>query len=127
MVAKKAAAKKTETDEIAERTGPDTAHDDRFHHTFTIPPTTSIGDEDDPASVDAHNANKAAILEFALHRGLHPQGEASFDGQSTRGDGSIDLEYSVPVRPAHLVEQPADTVTPTKAIKAMGGTTKTSD
>lgn len=132
--AKKAAARKPahvsdldEADEIAERTGPDAPHDERFHHTFTIAPNTRIGDDSDPASVNAHNANKVHVLELALHRGLHPQGEASYDGQDERGDGSTDLHYSVPVRPAHLVETPAETLTPAKAIDAMGGDTTTGE
>jgi len=119
------------TEEIAERTAPDAPEDDRFHHTFTLPPTTIIA-EDDWAKADGaenmHNANKTALYELALHRGLHPTDEATFDGTDTRSDGSVDLHYSVACRPAHLVDHPViETVTPTVALMDMGGDTQTED
>lgn len=135
MATKKAAAKRTghvsdepSEVEVAERTGPDAPIDERFHHTFTVPPTRMIA-EDDWADSDGaealHNANKTALYELALHRGLHPSAEATFDGTDTRADGSVDLHYSVPCRPAHEVALPVvETVTPTVALMDMGGDTQ---
>lgn len=142
MATKKAAAKPPDpknksvsdlepTDEVAERTAHDAPHDDRYHHTFTVPPTSIIAEDDWAEAAGAenlHNANKSAMYEFALHQGLHPTDEATFDGTDTRPDGSVDLNYSVPVRPAYLVELPVvETVTPTVALADMGGDTQTEE
>lgn len=114
--------------EIADRTAPDAPTDGRFHKTYTLPPTTIIA-EDNWADADGaeslHNANKTAMLEEALHVGLHPQEEPTFDGESRRSDGSVDLAYSVAVKPAHDVEHPSvETVTPSVELLKLGGDTR---
>lgn len=115
-------------DEILVRNDePDVDRDGRFHHTFVLPPTGVIAEDnwaDSDGAEEIHNASKVALLELALHRGLHPQEEARFDGEATRKDGSRELSYSVLVRPAHDVAHPsAETVAPSSALVAMGGDT----
>lgn len=114
--------------EIADRTAPAAPTDSRFHKTYTLPPTGIIAEDnwaDSDGAESLHNANKTALLEEALHRGLHPQEEPSFDGESTRTDGSVDLEYSVAVRPAHDVEHPVvETVTPSVELLHLDGDTQ---
>lgn len=117
--------------EIADRTAPGAPTDSRFHRTFTVPPTSRIA-EDSWAESDGaesmHNANKAAMLAEALHRGLHPMEEPTFDGESTRADGSVDLDYSVSVKPAHDVEFPViETVTSSVELLHLGGDTTAED
>jgi hypothetical protein len=113
--------------EIADRNTGDVPHDNRFHKTYTVPPTTIIAEDnwaDSDGAEAMHNANKTALLEEALHRGLHPQDEPTFDGESTRSDGSVDLDYSVAVKPAHAVEHPViETVTPSVELLHLGGDT----
>lgn len=150
MVAKKAAAKKAdkanyepptittiepddgvqdEAQAIAERVAPDAPHDGRFHKRFVLPPTSRIA-EDNWADADGaeqlHNANKVDVLELALHRGLHPQGDVAFDGEDTLADGSVALDYSVEVREADKVVA-AETHTPSSELNDLGGTTVTED
>lgn len=65
-----------------------------------------------------HEANKVDMLQQALNVGLHPRGEATFDGHKPHADGqSTYLTYSVEVVPAVEDEVPARTVTPTKALR----------
>ena len=67
-------------------------------------------------ALQMHEANKLAVLQDALNRGLHPQEEARFDGaQDTRG---TELVYSVTVIPATSDERAAATVTPSAALSA---------
>ncbi|MGW1949035.1 hypothetical protein ACWCRC_32525 [Streptomyces sp. NPDC001940] len=62
---------------------------------------------------DAHKANAAAVANEAIQRGLHPRGEARFDGAEDHPDGhSLTLTYSVNVVPSSIDTEPAETTTP---------------
>ncbi|MEU6597857.1 hypothetical protein [Streptomyces flaveolus] len=66
-----------------------------------------------------HEANKAAVANEAIQRGLHPRGEASFDGAEDHDDGvSVVLTYSVETVPSSIDHQPQDTTTPRDVIEA---------
>jgi hypothetical protein len=97
----------------------DGPQDGRFHRDFVVP---ARGWNDDDS---AHEANKVSVLQQALHRGLHPRGDVSYDGQSEHPDGrSLVLSYSVDVLLASDDDRPADTNTPSAAIKELGGSTQ---
>ena len=73
---------------------------------------------------DAHKANAAAVANEAIQRGLHPRGEASFDGAEDHPDGlSLTLKYSVNTVPSSVDEVSRDTTTPRDVIEAAGGDT----
>ena len=73
---------------------------------------------------DAHKANAAAVANEAIQRGLHPRGEARFDGAEDHPDGlSLTLKYSVNTVPSSIDEVPQDTTTPRDVIEAAGGDT----
>ena len=73
---------------------------------------------------DAHKANAAAVANEAIQRGLHPRGEARFDGSEDHPDGlSLTLKYSVNTVPSSVDEVPQDTTTPRDVIEAAGGDT----
>lgn len=60
-----------------------------------------------------HTANKAAVANEAIQRGLHPRGDVTFDGSSEHDDGqSLVLTYSVETIPAIVDHTPQDTTTP---------------
>jgi hypothetical protein len=68
-------------------------------------------------SDDAHEANKAAVANEAIQRGLHPRGGVSFDGAEDQPDGqSLTLTYSVETVPASVDHRPQDTTTPRKIL-----------
>jgi len=72
----------------------------------------------------AHAANRAAVANEAIQRGLHPRGDVSFDGASEHDDGvSTVLTYSVDTVPASIDNSPQDTTTPRDVIEAVGGDT----
>jgi hypothetical protein len=74
-----------------------------------------------------HEANKAAVHNEAIQRGLHPRGEASYDGAEDHPDGvSIVLTYSVETVPSSIDNQPEDTTTPRDVIEADGSDTSSS-
>lgn len=67
---------------------------------------------------DAHEANKAGVVNEAIQRGLHPRGDVSFDGSEDHPDGvSMTLTYSVETVPASVDHQPEDTTTPRDVIE----------
>lgn len=75
---------------------------------FVVLKSWPAGDED-----EAHKANAAAVANEAIQRGLHPRGEASFDGSTDHPDGhSLVLTYSVTVVPSSVDDKPWDTTTP---------------
>lgn len=72
----------------------------------------------------AHAANRAAVTNEAIQRGLHPRGDVSFDGASEHDDGvSTVLTYSVETVPASIDHTPQETTTPRDVIEAVGGDT----
>jgi hypothetical protein len=74
-----------------------------------------------------HEANRAALVNEAIQRGLHPRGDVSFDGQEDHPDGqSLVLTYSVETVPSSVDDQPEDTTTPREVIEADGGDTSSS-
>jgi hypothetical protein len=74
-----------------------------------------------------HEANKAAVHNEAIQRGLHPRGEASFDGSEDHPDGaSLTLTYSVETVPSSVDDKPEDTTTPRDVIEDAGGDTSSS-
>ncbi|MGW0837546.1 hypothetical protein [Streptomyces prunicolor] len=81
---------------------------------------TTGGWPDDGES-PAHEANKAATVNEAIQRGLHPRGDVSFDGATEHGDGvSTVLAYSVETVPASVDHAPQDTTTPRDVIEGEG-------
>jgi hypothetical protein len=114
--------------------GPEWPADGRYRKVFTVVvPRVSTGadlelDWNSDEHDTMHEANKVATLQEALFRGLHPQGEARFDGQEgdtdPRSYGSATLVYSVEVVPAtDEGTEAAATYTPSFAIKDQGGST----
>ena len=113
--------------------GPEWPADGRYHKVFNIAtPRTSTGkppelDWNDDQHRAMHEANKVAVLQEALNRGLHPRGEAEFVGQlgdTDESSGSASLEYQVEVVPATIDgEEAAGTYTPSAAIADQGGST----
>ena len=113
--------------------------DGRFHRAFNVEtPRVSSRDQADATSDwwssdhDAmHEANKVAVLNEALNLGLHPRGEATFDGAGPKNDltGTVALSYSVEAVPASS-ESPAEAATaftPSKALAEQGGSTLPDD
>lgn len=113
--------------------GPLWPADGRYHKVFNIAtPRTSTGKPPElnwnaPEHDAMHEANKVAVLQEAMMRGLHPRGEAEFVGQLGDADeasGSASLEYQVEVVPATVDgEEAANTYTPSAAIADQGGST----
>lgn len=113
--------------------GPLWPADGRYHKVFNIAtPRTSTGklpelNWNDDQHRAMHEANKVAVLQEAMMRGLHPRGEAEFVGQLGDADeasGSASLEYQVEVVPATVDgEEAANTYTPSAAIADQGGST----
>lgn len=94
--------------EVDERS-PDGSDGMRHVKEFVIMGRDWSGDTDGAA----HEANRAAVANEAIQRGLHPRGDISFDGAAGHPDGeSVTLTYSVQVVPAVIDHRPQDTTTP---------------
>ena len=79
-------------------------------------------DWNDPQHEDMHAANKLHILDVALHQGLHPKGEAEFEGaRETSQVGSALLVYAVEVVPAGLDETADKTTVARELLLDMDG------
>jgi hypothetical protein len=108
--------------EVQARQPEDVPADDRYHKHFVV--SAASEDWEAPVHDSMHNANRLAILEEAMHHGLHPQGEARYDGHElvpgNRGRHTTKLFYSVDVVPADQADAPA-TVTVSKVLAAHGG------
>lgn len=97
--------------EVDERTA-DGADGMRFVKEFVI-----LAAQWDADTYD-HDANRAGVANEAIQRGLHPRGEASFDGATDHEDGvSTVLTYSVDTVPASVDHHPEDTTTPRDVIE----------
>jgi len=97
--------------EVDERTA-DGADGMRFVKEFVI-----LAAQWDADTYD-HEANQAGVANEAIQRGLHPRGEASFDGATDHDDGlSTVLTYSVETVPASVDDHPEDTTTPRDVIE----------
>ena len=92
---------------IAKRSA-DGSDGNRFKKTFVVQVESGWNGDD-----YAHDANKVGVLQEALTRGLHPLSEATFDGQKMQSDGvSLELYYSVEVKPVEDEPTSAETVAP---------------
>ena len=93
--------------EVDERSA-DGAEGLRHVKEFVVLKSWPAGDE-----ADAHKANAAAVANEAIQRGLHPRGEARFDGSEEHPDGhSLTLTYSVETVPSSIDTEPGETTTP---------------
>jgi len=115
-------------EEIAARQADSDAQDGRYHHVFTV--SAASEDWEAPEHDSMHAANRLAVLDAALHHGLHPQEEARYDGaeliHGNRGRDTTRLSYSVKVLPADQAHAPS-TVTVSKELAAGDGTSETTD
>ncbi|WP_069769790.1 hypothetical protein [Streptomyces sp. LUP30] len=106
--------------EVDERSA-DGAEGTRYVKTFVVHGDSWTGEE------YQHEANKAAVANEAIQRGLHPRGEASFYGDEDHEDGvSVVLTYSVETVPSSVDHAPEDTTTPRDVIEADGKDTSSS-
>lgn len=130
MPPKKKAAEKESTgkhtpEEIQARQPEHVPADGRYHQHFVV--SAASDDWEHPVHDSMHNSNRLAVLEAALHHGLHPQEEARYDGHElvpgNRGRHTTKLFYSVAVVPAGQADAP-ETLTVSKVLKAHGGTTQ---
>lgn len=113
----KAGAPEVEVD----KRSPDGSSGTRHVKEFVVLGDTWTGEE------YQHEANKAAVANEAIQRGLHPRGEASFDGSEDHPDGaSVTLTYSVETVPSSIDHSPEDTTTPRDVIEDAGGDTSSS-
>ncbi|GAA1281501.1 hypothetical protein [Saccharothrix xinjiangensis] len=82
-----------------------------------------------------HEANRAAVLNEAIQRGLHPRGEVRYEGSKDvtpepkepgrRTFPRVELTYSVDTIPAVVDHKPAETTTPRDQIVSDDGSTVT--
>lgn len=112
------------------RTEPGAARkaDGRFRREYMVALQKSgrgfvAADWSDSVHDDMHAANKLHMLDAALHAGLHPKGEATFDGEDKdkAQTGSALLVYSVEVVPAGLDEDASATTTARPLLLDMDG------
>jgi hypothetical protein len=89
----------------------------------TPPEAVHSKDGWDAAEYDSfHEANKLATIESALHSGLHPKADATYDGErDTPQIGQSLLVYSVEVVPAGTDETHELTVVPSSLLDAKDG------
>ena len=100
--------------EIATRTSDRTqAEDTRFRKRYVV-----LREAYQPDTDAIHARNKIEILNDAINHGLHPQGEAEFDGDEPHADGvSLYLDYSVEVRPASTDDRTPEAATPLHVLR----------
>ncbi|MGW5175899.1 hypothetical protein ACWERY_16245 [Streptomyces sp. NPDC004082] len=114
-------AKAGAPDVEVDKRSPDGSEGTRHEKEFVVLGDTWTGEE------YQHEANKAAVTNEAIQRGLHPRGDVSFDGAEDHPDGaSIVLSYSVETVPSSVDDQPEDTTTPRDVIEGDGGDTSSS-
>lgn len=110
--------------EVEKRSADNTgANDMRWRKTFVVFGEAWSGDEE-----AFHERNKLATLQAAIHQGVRPKGEATFDGVEDHADGvSKCVNYSVEVEPASTDENsPETTVTPLQVLdEKLDGSTET--
>jgi hypothetical protein len=114
----------TEQEIIAARTSAiDEKTSDRYRKDYVIQARAWDEAKGTPGEEDLHHANRVDTLQQALLVGLHPQEEATFDGAEELPGKSVQLSYSVAVKPAGLDEKAHDAVTPRKALLDLPGNT----
>jgi hypothetical protein len=114
-------AKAGAPDVEVDKRSPDGAEGTRHVKEFVVLGDTWTGEE------YQHEANRAAVANEAIQRGLHPRGEATFDGAEDHPDGaSVTLTYSVETVPSSIDHSPEDTTTPRDVIEDAGGDTSSS-
>jgi hypothetical protein len=101
--------------EVDERSA-DGSEGTRYVKEFVVLKAWPAGNE-----ADAHKANAAAVANEAIQRGLHPRGEARFDGSEDHPDGhSLTLTYSVETVPSSIDTEPGETTTPRDVLTDNG-------
>lgn len=111
--AKKTSPAKDKAAEVEKRSA-DGADGTRHEKAFVLARPT-LPEQDGPK----HDDNKAACVQEAIQRGLHPRGDVRFDGVEDALDGvSRTYTYSVAVVPSAVDAQPGETTTPRKVIEA---------
>lgn len=101
---------KTTADYVAARST-DGSSGNRYKKTFII-----LAEPKWNESEYDHKPNLVGTLSEALIRGLHPLGEAKFDGDSIQSDGvSVELTYSVEVKPVEDKPTSTETVAPSQS------------
>ncbi|MEH0657736.1 hypothetical protein QA860_08315 [Streptomyces stelliscabiei] len=114
-------AKAGAPDVEVDKRSPDGSSGTRHVKEFVVLGDTWTGEE------YQHEANRAAVANEAIQRGLHPRGEATFDGSEDHPDGaSVTLTYSVETVPSSIDHSPEDTTTPRDVIEDAGGDTSSS-
>lgn len=101
----------TADEQIAVRTDPSavTALDGKYRKVFVVANKHGEVDWSDPSLDGWHAANKTQTMQQALLHGVHPKGEAVFEGvRETTHDGNDVLVYAVEGVPAGLDETPED-------------------
>lgn len=123
-----ASGEPSDAEMIAARTTGDVPADERFYREFVI----LARDYQSGNQEELHRANRLAVLQEAMNRGLHPKGtfadvrlelEEKLGEHALRSKESIKLTYSVPVVPATRDGEPAGTLTPSRALEELDGTT----
>lgn len=86
--------------------------DTRFRKRYVV-----LRDAYQPDEDNIHARNQVETLNDALNHGLHPRGEATFDGAEDHPDGaSLYLDYSVEVIPAVVDGDAPAAMTPYKVL-----------
>jgi hypothetical protein len=104
--------------EIAKRSPDRIAEsDDRFRKVYVLMRRDYVGVGDEGRE-QIHVRNKLDVLQTAINNGVHPRGEASFDGKEDHPDGaSVILAYSVDVIPSIVDDKARETTVPYHLVK----------
>jgi hypothetical protein len=95
--------------EVAQRS-PDGSSGLTHYKQFLVAASGTPGDDDDPW----HDANKRAVLQEAIQRGLRPKGDVKFVSAEEQTDGLL-LTYEVTTDPADQnPDPPSATTTPSR-------------
>lgn len=93
--------------EVAQRS-PDGSSGLTHYKQFVVAASGTPGDDDDPW----HDANKRAVLQEAIQRGLRPKGNVEFVAAEEQGNALL-LTYQVTTDPAATdPDPPSETTTP---------------
>lgn len=91
------------------------AEQNEFRHTFVV--TIDRGNEWEKIEFD-HEPNKIGLLQLALQAGYHPKGLAELVNERVHDDKrTVELTYAAPAVHASVDPDPAETVTPTRALQ----------
>lgn len=108
LLAKPALAGAPQVENAARTSDRTEGESDRFRKRYVVLAAAYQPDTD-----GIHARSKVEILNDAINHGLHPRGEAQFDGEEPHPDGvSLYLDYSVAVVPASVDGDANETTTP---------------